>query len=146
MAANNTNMNDSVSREEFMDAMHQLQQTQTQLLSALEALGQGRLGTGLRAPSFSGGSSTTPNAATQSPQLLPADSTPDQTDTSSPPAQKSGFTSRIILTCVTPYAPPASHVITCTDCPPALILSRLGSILCLWTGVLPILRVEDQSL
>lgn len=115
MATNNANMSETVGREELMDAMHQLRQVQTQLLAGLEALEQGRPGTGMGAPSIPGGSSTTPNASTQSPQLLPADSASEQqTESSSPPAQKSGFTSRIILTWVD-FAPVTSIVAADTD-------------------------------
>lgn len=95
-----------------LDALRDIQQTQQQLLSSLESL-NGKIGSStISAEALSGAAllpgdskDSKPKDAEVSGDLAPIQSSFENgtAQPSSSPASRSGFTSRIVLTCVLPF-------------------------------------------
>ncbi len=97
MAAANS---DADKMAEVLEALKQIQLSQTRLLSAVESMTQPSLASSLRpsplvSPLVVGLDSP---VVSGTPPLLPQDSAAEPSGSSSPPSAKSGLTSRIVLT------------------------------------------------
>ncbi len=87
-----------VGLSEVWSALKQIQQTQAQLLSAVESMGLRTNSPVLRPSALPSSSGTDSTAGKDTPPLASSEAPGEHQGQATSPTQKSGFTSRIVLT------------------------------------------------